>query len=375
MIDPAVFFELLEARKVGLYVGVPDSLLASFCAYVDDAVSSNRHVIAANEGNAVAIALGHYLATGNSSVVYMQNSGLGNVINPLTSLADREVYSVPMLLVIGWRGEPGVHDEPQHVKQGRITPGQLELMEIPYFEVSADSSPAEAIDHAFARMGESHAPVALLVHKNAFKGYMSRRSSSMSSELGRESAIECLLDLLQEDDLVVSTTGKASRELFELRSRRGQGQHDFLTVGGMGHTSSIALGLALGKPDRRVVCIDGDGSLLMHMGSMAINGSLNSANLIHVVLNNASHESVGGQPTVADRIDIGALAKACGYLAHASCNTAVGLKEAWRRVTMRPGLVLLEVRVAVGARADLGRPTSSPIQNKQSFMRHVGSEN
>jgi phosphonopyruvate decarboxylase len=372
MVEPKALFDALEARGVGMYVGVPDSLLASFCAYVDDAAPAQRHIIAANEGNAVAIAMGHHLSTGQASVVYMQNSGLGNAVNPLASLADPEVYSVPMLLVIGWRGEPGVHDEPQHVKQGRITPGQLDLLEIPYFEVTADTDPADVVGKAFARMGETDAPVALLVRKDAFAKYKSNRVREPFSRMGREEAMGHLLDLSGPDDLVVSTTGKASRELFELRGRRGQAQRDFLTVGGMGHTASIALGVALGNPARRVLCLDGDGSLLMHMGSTAIIGSVKPANLLHVVLNNAAHESVGGQPTVADRIDIGAIARGCGYAGFETCDSPETLHAAWGRATAQRGPVLMEVRVGTGSRADLGRPTSTPVQNKQAFMRHAG---
>lgn len=371
MIEPKRFFDELEARDVGLYAGVPDSLLGSLCAYLDDVAPPERHIIAANEGNAVAIALGHHLATGKTSVVYMQNSGLGNTINPLASLADPEVYSVPMLLVIGWRGEPDVPDEPQHVKQGRITPGQLDLMEIPWFEVAADTDPATVVAQAFDAIAHTSAPVALLVRKGAFAGYKSMRPPASLSSMGREDALSHILELLSPEDLVVSTTGKASREVFELRGQRGEAQRDFLMVGGMGHTSSIALGVALGNPQRRTVCIDGDGSMLMHMGSLAINGSIKPAHLVHVVLNNAAHESVGGQPTVADRIDIGAIALANGYAAYHRCDSAESLATAWGDATAGTSPVLIEVRVKSGARADLGRPTSTPQQNKQAFMRHA----
>jgi len=372
MIDPKVFFDELEARGVGLYAGVPDSLLSSFCAYVDDTAPDGRHIIAANEGNAVAIALGHHLATGKVSVVYMQNSGLGNAVNPLASLADSEVYSTPVLLIIGWRGEPGVPDEPQHVKQGRITPGQLDLLEVPWFEVTAETDPADVVGLAFDRISATNAPVALLVRKDAFGKYKSRRAPVVLSEMGREEALGHILDLTRSDDLVVSTTGKTSREVFELRARRGESQRDFLTVGGMGHTSSIALGVAIGNPERRVVCIDGDGSMLMHLGSVPVNGSLRPRNLVHVLLNNAAHESVGGQPTVADRVDLGKIALASGYAGYHVANSPDELGVAWRAAEASAGPMLVEVRVKAGARADLGRPTSSPLQNKRAFMAHAG---
>lgn len=373
MIEPKRFFDELEARDVGLYVGVPDSLLANFCAYVDDVAPTGRHIIAANEGNAVAIALGHHLSTGRTSVVYMQNSGLGNTINPLASLADPEVYSVPMLLIVGWRGEPDVPDEPQHVKQGRITPGQLDLMEIPWFEVTEQADPALVVAQAFDKIAETSAPVALLVRKGAFAGYKSVRKQSPLSDMGREEALGHILSLLAPEDLVISTTGKASREVFELRGQRGEAQRDFLTVGGMGHTSSIALGVALGDPQRRVVCIDGDGSMLMHMGSLAITGNIKPANLLHIILNNAAHESVGGQPTVAGSIDVGAIALASGYVAYYRCDSPDSLADVWRDASAaNTGPALVEVRVKSGARADLGRPTSTPRQNKLAFMQHSG---
>jgi len=371
MVDPARFYRALTARGVGLFAGVPDSLLKSFCAYVDDNAAAGEHTITANEGNAVAMAAGHHMATGKISVVYLQNSGLGNTINPLTSLADAQVYRIPMLLVIGWRGEPGVKDEPQHVKQGRITQGQLELLEIPHWIVDAGTDVGQLLDAAFAKMAETGAPVALLVRKDAFSPYKSKRKPAQTATLEREEAIRQILALSSPDDLVVSTTGKASREVFELRAQSGQAQRDFLTVGGMGHTASIALGVALGRPERRVLCLDGDGSVLMHMGALPVIGSLRPRKLVHVLLNNGAHESVGGQPTVADKIDFKAIALASGYAAYACADDAASLAARWAELGQADGPVLLEVKIRNGARADLGRPTSTPEQNKQAFMAHA----
>lgn len=368
MIAPKQLFEALVAKGIGFFTGVPDSLLKSFCAYVDDHGGSVGHVIAANEGNAVAMALGFHLATGRYAAVYMQNSGLGNAVNPLTSLADPEVYRVPMLLIVGWRGEPGVHDEPQHVKQGRISREQLDLLEIPHWILDADSDVASLLDEALARMTTSGAPVALLVRKDAFADYKGGRKPENRAKLGREEALRQLL-ALAGDDLVVSTTGKTSREVFELRAQSGDAQRDFLTVGGMGHTSSIALGVALGNPERRVVCLDGDGSALMHLGAMAIIGDLKPKNMIHVLLNNAAHESVGGQPTVAGRMDFEAIARACGYRDYLRADDAAGVAEAWAKLRAQPGPALLEIDISVGSRADLGRPTSTPEENKLAFMQ------
>lgn len=367
MIDPKRFVDALAEQEIEFYAGVPDSLLKDFCAYVDDNGKPGQHVITANEGNAVAMASGYHMATGKSAVVYLQNSGLGNIINPLTSIADKEVYQTPMLLVVGWRGEPGVKDEPQHVKQGRITPEQLDLLEVPYRVVSADSNPQELATWSREQLDETGAPVAILVKKGAFASYKSQRKPSVEATMRREDALDVLLGLAG-DAAIVSTTGKTSREVFELRVNREEKQRDFLTVGGMGHTASIALGAALGQPDKQVVCIDGDGSVLMHMGALPIIGSLRLANFTHVLLNNAAHESVGGQPTVADQVDFRAVSKACGYNAYAVASTPEEIQDAWAQLAGVPGPVMLEVRITTGSRSDLGRPTSSPRENKQSFM-------
>lgn len=373
MIEPRKFFEAINARGVSLYAGVPDSLLANFCAYVDENGGQNRHLITANEGNAVAIAMGYYMATGQVAAVYMQNSGLGNTVNPLASLADPEVYNVPMLLIIGWRGEPGTKDEPQHVKQGRITLGQLDVLEIPYWVIDADSDVAIILDAAFAEMAGRNAPVALVVRKETFANYAPKRSMVELSGLVREAALEQLLALCEKDDLVVATTGKTSREVFELRARTGQAQRDFLTVGGMGHTSSISLGVAIGQPSRRVICLDGDGSLLMHMGAMPVIAACKPRRFIHVLLNNGAHESVGGQATVAREVDFAKLADSVGYAGYAEASDVDSLVKAWNTLVKVEGPVLLEIKIRIGSRDDLGRPTSGTVQNKLAFMEAAGA--
>ncbi len=368
MIETSEFYDALRRGGIDLFVGVPDSLLSSLCAYIDDNSTEKEHIITANEGNAVAVAAGYHLSSGRYAAVYMQNSGLGNTINPLTSLTDPEVYRIPMLLIIGWRGEPGVKDEPQHVKQGRITCGQLDLLEIPYQIVDADSNAEEVVSKALQTLSERNAPVALVVRKDAFTPYKSKRKLATGATLSREDALRCILELAR-DALVVSTTGKTSREVFELRVARNEPQRDFLTVGSMGHTSSIALGVALGNPARRVVCLDGDGSLLMHMGALPVIGSRRPVNLVHVLLNNAAHESVGGQPTVAGNVDFEAIARASGYVHYAKARTIDELKQAWADLgRLNEGPSLLEVMVSVGSRPDLGRPTSTPEENKQAFI-------
>lgn len=374
MISTQSFYSSLRKRGVELFAGVPDSLLKHLCAFLDSSCSAGEHIITANEGNAIALAAGYHLATGKIGAVYMQNSGLGNCVNPLASLTDPEVYCIPVLLIIGWRGEPGVKDEPQHVKQGRITPGQLDLLQIPWQILDADSDQDEVLERIFAELREKQAPAALLVRKGTFSEFKADNKKQQEAQLSREQALELILDLASPQDLFISTTGKTSRELFELRAKRGEQQQDFLTVGCMGHTSSIALGAALGRPERRVVCLDGDGSLIMHLGSMPVAGNLGADNLVHVLLNNQAHESVGGQPTVAGEMDFAAIGRACGYKAHHLARGLESLEQAWKAVDRTQGPQLLEIRLRPGARQDLGRPSSSPQENKKAFALKARSE-
>lgn len=371
MINPQDFYEKLQKAGIGLFAGVPDSLLKDFCAFVDDHGQKGEHIITANEGNAVAMAAGYHLTTGQLAAVYMQNSGLGNTINPLTSITDAQVYKIPLLMIIGWRGEPGVKDEPQHVKQGAITPQQLDLLDIPYWVLDADTDLNSTLEEALDKIKSSGSAVALLVRKGTFSKYKSQRQSTSPSQMPRETALRTLLDLTG-DGLVVSTTGKTSREVFELRVERGESQRDFLTVGGMGHTASIALGAALGNPDKQVVCIDGDGSALMHLGALPIIGDVAPKNLVHILLNNAAHESVGGQPTVAGNIDFKAIALASGYLGYQLADDPVSIKAGWQAIQNQAGPVLFEIKITTGSRDDLGRPTSTPEENKLAFMKAAG---
>jgi phosphonopyruvate decarboxylase len=371
MINPELFYKKLQSNGINTFYGVPDSLLKDFCAYVDDHGKPTEHIITANEGNAIAIATGYHISTGKVSAVYMQNSGLGNAINPLTSLADSAVYKIPILLIIGWRGEPNVKDEPQHIKQGEITPKQLELLGIPYWMLDKTTDLDVTLNVVLEKIRNTNSPVALLVKKDAFSEYKSKRKSDSVYSLNREDALRILLDFAA-DYLVVSTTGKTSREVFEIRSEKGQVQRDFLTVGGMGHTSSIALGVAIGQPSRKVLCLDGDGSLLMHMGAMPIIGHLSPPNYVHVLLNNSSHESVGGQPTVADNINLELIAKSSGYKHYYLATNQDELNDAWKNLIDNEGPIFLEIKISKGSRSNLGRPTSSPEQNKLTFMKEIG---
>lgn len=367
MISPKLFIDTLVAHGVEFYAGVPDSLLKNVCAYITDNLDERHHIIAANEGGAVALAAGYHLATGKVGCVYMQNSGEGNAVNPLASLVDGDVYNIPLLLVIGWRGRPGVHDEPQHVKQGKVTTGLLNVMGINYDVLSKEESTAvKQIDKAVAALRRNEV-YALVVEKDTFDGYTLQSKVSDTYSMSREEAIRTVAASIPADAVIVSTTGMISRELFEYRTAMGQNhERDFLTVGSMGHASQIALGIALAQPNRRVYCFDGDGASIMHMGNMAILGSKAPGNLIHIVFNNGAHDSVGGQPTVGYEIDLVGVARAVRYRNATTVTDKAGLEKALADLDCGPAL--LEVRVKKGNRKDLGRPTSTPKQNKEALM-------
>ena len=360
MIDVTKLVRALNSAGVKFFTGVPDSLLKSFCAYLTD---NGCNLIAANEGGAVGLAAGHYLATGEMACVYMQNSGEGNAVNPLASLADPDVYSIPMLLVIGWRGMPGVHDEPQHVKQGKITLELMKTLGIPVEVLPETTAKACACVKELVKLAKKESrPVAVVVKKGLFEDYILKNREVDIAKAKREAVIEKILKDLPKNAVVVSTTGMISREVYETRIRLGQGhERDFLTVGSMGHAVMIALGIAKAQPRRPVYCLDGDGASIMQMGNMAIVGQSGCANLTHIVLNNAAHDSVGGQPTVGGKINLKAIARACGYRVGEKVEKRGG---GGRR--MAP--LFIEIRVAKGARVDLGRPKESPQVNKKLFM-------
>lgn len=372
MISPKFFIDTLGSYGIDFFAGVPDSLLKNICAYIADNKDAKHNIIAANEGAAVGIAAGHYLATGRAGVVYMQNSGEGNTINPLASLTDKEVYNIPVLLLIGWRGRPGAHDEPQHVKQGKVTTGLLNTMGINYDVLSMEEEKAaKQIAKAVVALDNKEV-YALVIEKGTFEDYRLQNVEVNDLTMAREEAIRTVASALGEKDAIVSTTGMISRELFEARAAWGQGhERDFLTVGSMGHASQIALGIALEKTDRRIWCFDGDGATIMHMGSMAIVASKNPKNYVHVVFNNGAHDSVGGQPTVGLKIDLPAVANAVGYKAVYSVETSEALKEAIETLKQSEGPIFLEVKVKKGNRKDLGRPTTTPIQNKDALMEFL----
>ena len=372
MIRSEFFIEKLRESGIDCYTGVPDSLLKNICAYITDHFDAHHNIIAANEGAAVGLAAGHYLATGRPACVYMQNSGEGNIINPLASLTDQEVYNIPVLLLIGWRGRPGVHDEPQHIKQGKVTMGLLNTMGVNFDVLSKDEDKAEKQIAKAVTALKNKEVYALVIEKDTFEEYKLQNVEKNDLTMSREEAIRTVAAALDENDCIISTTGMISRELFEYRAAMGQEhERDFLTVGSMGHASQIALGIAMAQPGRRIWCFDGDGAAIMHMGSMAIIASKEPKNYVHIVFNNGAHDSVGGQPTVGFKIDLPAVAKAVGYKNAFSTETKEHLTNLLKMLKAQEGPVLLEIKVKKGNRKDLGRPTTTPIQNKEALMNFL----
>ncbi|MCI5597661.1 MAG: phosphonopyruvate decarboxylase [Lachnospiraceae bacterium] len=363
------FVDIIDSE---FYTGVPDSLLKELCDYLAAKYGcfSKNHIIAANEGNCMGLAAGYHLATGKIPVVYMQNSGQGNSVNPIASLLNEKVYGIPCVLIVGWRGEPGMHDEPQHVFQGAITLALLETLGIDYcvIDVNVQKEELKRVYKDFSVVLSEGRQVAFVIKKGALEG-SAPQDYHNGNHLFREQVLEQIVKYTGNNP-IVSTTGKTSRELFEIRERNHEGHgHDFLTVGSMGHSSSIAAEVAMQKPELRVWCVDGDGALLMHMGSMAVIGKCNPRNLVHVVINNESHESVGGIGTAAGNVDLPMIARACGYEIVESVSDNSGLVAALERISKNRKLTFLEVKCQIGSRKDLGRPTRSTLENKQDFMK------
>lgn len=360
-------------KRFEFFTGVPDSQLKALCDYlVAEYGIGKNHIIAPNEGNAVALAAGYHLATGKVPLVYMQNSGEGNIINPVASLMNDKVYGIPCVFVIGWRGEPGIHDEPQHIYQGEVTIKLLEDMDIDTFIISKDTTEAEleAQLDAWKPRLDSGKQVALVVRKGSLEAEKKVKYENKNT-MFREEIIRHIVKYSGEDS-IVSTTGKASRELFEIREANEQSHgYDFLTVGSMGHSSSIAYSVATHKPNKKIWCIDGDGSMLMHMGAMAMIGANKPQNLVHIIINNGAHETVGGMPTVAEKIDIIKIAEGCGYPNAVSVDTFEKLDEELCKAKNRNELSLIEVKCSIGARENLGRPTTTAKENKENFMRSL----
>jgi phosphonopyruvate decarboxylase len=377
MIPCKEFLLSMQQNGIEYFLGVPDSLLKSFCAYITDTVPKNKHIITVNEGAAIGLAVGVYLSTKKPALVYMQNSGQGNAVNPLVSLADSKVYGIPILLLVGWRGEPETKDEPQHIKQGEITLKLFDTLGIPYKILSADwDNTRQMINHAAKTIYDTNSPYALIVRKETFEPYkLQSAQPEPEGLLSREKVIECVVKTIQEsvcNTVFVSTTGMISRELYEIRIKNKQsGMSDFLTVGSMGHTSAIALGIAKNCLEHLVVCLDGDGAALMHMGTLATIGTDGTENLKHILLNNGAHDSVGGQPTCGLKIDFCTIASACGYKKTWKVESQEMIQAAIREMIQTKGPNFIEIRVKKGSRQDLGRPKTTPIENKQNLMQFL----
>jgi phosphonopyruvate decarboxylase len=375
-IDSIELLKFLRINDIEFYTGVADSLLKNLIYCIDKNVSQKKHIVAANEGNAIAIAAGYHLATKKIPVVYMQNSGLGNAINPLLSLCDREVYSIPMILMIGWRGKPGFKDEPQHIKQGRIQLALLKSLEIPFEIINRDKTDyKKKIQEIINKSKNTASPTALLFEKGSFEEYNNKiNDKSSEDKMFREEALKIILKETRSE-IIVSTTGKTSREIFEIREKRKEShEQDFLTVGSMGHCSSIALGIAIEKPNEKIVCIDGDGAMIMHLGAVTSISSLKPSNYYHILINNQAHESVGGQKTAAKDVSLLSIVKSSGYKNVFSTSSSNELKKIAQDFLKSEGPAFLEVIIKTGSRENLGRPKNNPIQNKNLFLEYLKSK-
>ena len=366
--------DFISALDCEFFTGVPDSQLKALCNYLMNiyGIDEKHHIIAANEGNCTALAAGYHLATGKVPVIYMQNSGEGNIINPVASLLNDKVYAIPAIFVIGWRGQPGIHDEPQHTYQGEITCKLLDLMDIENFIIENETTFDEIknVMEKYNFLLKSGKQVAFIIKKGALT-YDKKIEYKNNNKMLREKIIKHIVNFTGEDP-IISTTGKTSRELFEIRETNNQNhKYDFLTVGSMGHTSSIALGIAINKPNEKIWCIDGDGSLLMHLGAMAVIGNVNPPNLVHIVINNEAHETVGGMPTVANTINLVEMGKACGYKYVSTVDNFKDLDLEIKKVKDNNYLSFIEIKSSIGARDNLGRPTSTAIENKKKFMKFL----
>jgi phosphonopyruvate decarboxylase len=373
MLSPSVFFNFLKKNGINFYVGVPDSLLKNFCYYVSKKLSNKQHIISANEGSAIAIASGHNISTGKIPFVYLQNSGLGNAVNPILSLADKKVYSIPMLVMVGWRGQPGIKDEPQHQTQGHITIDLIKSLKKKFKILDGnEKEDLKKTSQALKLAKKNLEPVFLLVKKNTFKKITNPKKNK-SQLLSRENAIYLVSEIFKKNFKIIATTGMISRELYEIRKNKNENNYnDFLTVGSMGHASQIALGICL-NVKKKIICLDGDGAFLMHMGGVSTIGNLGLKNFIHIVLNNESHDSVGGQPTSASSTSLTKVAKACGY------KNIIGplktqrniLKNLKLSLKYKTGPSFIEIKVKNGSRNNLGRPKEKPINNKKLFYNNL----
>ena len=370
MIDPKNLINELKKININFYTGVPDSLMSEFSKSLHFDFNNEGHIISTNEGSALATGMGYHLATGETPLIYMQNSGLGNFINPYTSLMHQDVYDIPFLLLVGWRGEPGIKDEPQHVFQGKITKDLLNLLEIDTYKVGPKTQLSKIIEKIEKNL-QNRRPIALLIQKNTF--IKDSRSFEVNLELPkRKDALSSLVKMFDKNSLFISTTGKLSRELFELRVENQLPNDDFYTVGGMGHASAITFGLLQKIKKRKIICLDGDGSILMHTGNLSLIGNGEFENFVHIVFNNSSHESVGGQPNNFKNLDRKGLFGSLGYKNFFLINNIEELEKI--NLNNLTGPIYLEIKVQNSSDPDLMRPNKTPIENKLNFIERINNE-
>lgn len=373
MVNQQSLFEALDRLGVKFFTGVPDSLLNDFCLYMTNNIPDSRHVMAANEGNAIGIAAGSYMATGNIPLVYMQNSGIGNATNPLLSLTHNCVYGIPMILVIGWRGDPSINDHAQHKKQGELTPVLMKDMDIPYEILDNDDTVIEKFTWAVTKAKEISSPVALIAKKAILTQKEKKQQYPESILMNREEAISAVIDVFGEDAIYLGTTGRATREVHEQLKMHGIGEgHEWQNVGSMGHVSSVGLGLALACPDKKIVVFDGDAAAVMHMGALATNCRYKASNLIHIVLNNGVNESVGGQQSAGQLIDLTGVAKSCGYrnIGHAVENKEE-LQQVMRTLPGDDMPAFVDVHVRQGIRPDMPKLNIDHKAQKEALMKYI----
>lgn len=372
MVDLKQLFEALDKKNVKFFTGVPDSLLNNFCLYLVKNIPDGQHVMAANEGNAIAIAAGNYMATGNIPVVYMQNSGIGNATNPLLSLTHDCVYGIPMILVIGWRGDPAINDHAQHKKQGELTPVLMKDMDIPYEILDDENTVVDKFAWAVEKAKDISAPVVLIAKKAILTEKVKKQDYPASKLMNREEAIAAVIDVYGNNAIYLATTGRATRELNEQLKLHGIGSgHEFQNVGSMGHVSSVALGIALARPNKRVVVFDGDAAAVMHMGALATIGRYPTSNLVHIVLNNGVNESVGGQKSAGRVVNLSRIANACGY--HVPAKGAVRDKEKLQAVLRNPidGPLFIDMYVRQGIRSDMPKLNIDHKAQKEALMKNL----
>lgn len=369
-LTPEAFYNACRKQGVDYFTGVPDSVVGPLSSYLA-AEHPTAHDIAANEGNAVGLAIGHYLGTGHLPLVYLQNSGLGNALDPLTSAANPEVMHVPLLLLVGWRGQPGAKDEPQHTRPGAATQDLLEILGIPSLVLYRDPNRSlQQIAQISANARATSRVHALIVEPDTFEPYQAKNSEEYYP-LSREQALHLVLEQVEPAAAYIATNGMTGRELHEYRRGLGETQRDLLVVGAMGHASSIAAGVARSHPDRRIVCLDGDGSMIMHLGALATIASQHLTNFLHIVFNNAAHDSTGGQPTAGRNIELAAVARACGYRDARTVSSVAELHQDLGELLAGDGPALLEIYVHRGHRPNLSRPTISPKANRSTFSKFI----